>query len=91
MSIITAANTDLQPATNKNSNPVPPDLNLILFYMIFIILILLIMVTVLSLTFNFKIEREKRTEFLSRAKDDFEITIRQEILSILVRIRIICL
>lgn len=85
MSIITAANVDLQPASNKlHLNPIPPDLNLILFYMIFLILALLILVTVLSLSFNFKIEREKRKEFLSKAKDDFEITIRQEILSILV-------
>ena len=44
----------------------------------------MIFVTTISLYLNYKIEREKRNEFLTRAKDDFEIQIRQEILSILV-------
>ena len=60
------------------------DAELIKFYLLFMILILMIVVTLDALYFNYKIEREKRNEFLTRAKDDFEIQIRQEILSILV-------
>lgn len=60
------------------------DSELIKFYLLFMILILMIVVTLDALYFNYKIEREKRNEFLTRAKDDFEIQIRQEILSILV-------
>lgn len=60
------------------------DSELIKFYLLFMILILMIVVTLEALYFNYKIEREKRNEFLTRAKDDFEIQIRQEILSILV-------
>jgi len=61
-----------------------PNSALIIFYLLFMILILIVFVTLESLYLNYKIEREKRNEFLSRAKDDFEIQIRQEILSILV-------
>ena len=60
------------------------DGDLIKFYLLFASLILMIFVTLVSLYYNYKIEREKRNEFLTRAKDDFEIQIRQEILSILV-------
>lgn len=60
------------------------DADLVKFYLLFNIIALMIFFTFCSLYYNYKLEREKRNEFLTRAKDDFEIQIRQEILSILV-------
>lgn len=83
ISVLSAENFDLV-RTRSTVSVTPSDFTLINFFILFIIIILLISVTSMSLYYNFKIEKEKRTDFLAKAKDNIEISIRQEILSILV-------